>query len=59
MQTIGEKPGWIYDHKCHFQDKSLVVSGGKICSFKDGKEEHDDNATAFKLDLLTMSRTRR
>lgn len=54
----GEKPGWIYRHKCRFRDKSLVVSGGKIFSFKDGKEEHDDNAAAFKLDLLTMSWTR-
>ena len=58
VQTIGEKPGWIYEHKCRFQDKSLIVSGGKICRFKDGKEEHDDNATTFKLDLLTMSWTR-
>ena len=57
VQTIGEKPGWIYEHKCRFQDKSLIVSGGKICRFKDGKEEHDDNATTFKLDLLTMSWT--
>ena len=58
MQTIGEKPGWIYDHKCHFQDKSLVVSGGKICSFKDSKEEHDDNEDVFKQVLATMSWTR-
>jgi hypothetical protein len=57
VHTTGEKLGWIYRHKCRFRDKSLVVSGGKICSFKDGKEEHDDNAAAFKLDLLTMSWT--
>jgi hypothetical protein len=57
-QTTGENPGWIYKHKCHFREETLVVSGGKICSLKDGKEKHDDNAAVFTLALATMSWTR-
>lgn len=58
VQTTGENLGWIYKHKCHIREETLVVSGGKICSLKDGKEEHDDNAAAFALDVATMSWTR-
>jgi hypothetical protein len=58
VQTTGEKPGWIYKHKCHFRKEALVVSGGKICRLNDGKEEHDGNAAVFTLALATMSWTR-
>ena len=58
VQTTGENPGWIYKHKCNFLEETLVVSGGKICSLKDGEEEHDDNTAVYTLALATMSWTR-
>ena len=51
MKTKGDNPGWIYEHKCRFDDEKLVVSSGKICSITEGNEMHDDNKDVFTLDL--------
>ena len=59
VQTSGENPGWIYEHKCQFEnDGVFVVSGGKICNMRDGEEHHDENTDTFCLDLVSMKWTR-
>ena len=57
--SVGENPGWIYDHRARLVDPSvLVVSGGKICSENDGEEQHVENENEFHLDLAKMIWTR-
>ena len=59
VQTSGENPGWIYEHKCRFdQTGCLIVTGGKICRILNDEEHHDDNSDKFGLDLVSMKWTR-
>jgi ankyrin repeat protein len=59
VKTSGEKPGWISDHKAsHLGDGKIHISGGKICTRVNGKEQYSDNPGEFVLDLSTLRWTR-
>jgi len=52
LDTSGEGPGWIYDHRAlQVGSREIRVSGGKIVT-RDGTEEaHTENADVFVLDV--------
>jgi len=59
VQSNGDNPGWIYEHKAHLIDPGvLVVSGGKICKEIDGEEQEVENKDHFSLNLSDMTWTR-
>lgn len=52
LQTIGECPGWIYQHRAVASATAEIrVSGGKILSLQDDHEAQSDNAKVFFLDV--------
>jgi hypothetical protein len=54
LETGGEKPGWIYEHRAQALNRSeIAVWGGKIGQA--GQAEDIANAQTFVLDLRTMS----
>jgi len=56
VQTSGDNPGWVYEHKARLTEPGiLVVSGGKICREADSEEHHVENTGRFCLNLLEMS----
>lgn len=55
VETSGDNPGWIFNHKAQLTDDTTVrLSGGTICVEQDGDEEHVDNTEVFQLSLSTM-----
>ncbi len=51
--TSGDAPGWIYKHRaCLRGDHEIVVTGGTILSFLDGKEQSETNQGTFVLDMI-------
>jgi ankyrin repeat protein len=58
VETSGDHPGWIYQHRCRlFDEARLLVSGGKICRKKKGKEVHEENTSEYELDLRSREWT--
>ena len=56
IQSSGNNPGWIYDHKARLVEPGvLLVLGGKICTEIDGEEQHIENKDQFSLDLSHMA----
>ena len=59
VETFGDNPGWIFEHKAWFDgSSSLVISEGKIAQEVDGKEQHVENRERFRLELTGMRWTR-
>lgn len=55
VATNGEKPGWINSHRAMCQDGlHIVVTGGKLNTMVDGKEDYIDNPASYVLDLANM-----
>ena len=58
VETRGDNPGWIFNHKAFFDDSTgIVVSSGSICQEIDGEEQHIENEGQFRLDLSDMKWT--
>jgi ankyrin repeat protein len=56
VNTSGEMPGWIYDHRASLVAGSRIhVTGGKVCSLVDGEERHIANSNEYVLDLRNMT----
>jgi ankyrin repeat protein len=55
IQTSGNNPGWISDHKATLRnDREIHIRGGKICLTNDGKEDYIDNPSEYVLNLHTF-----
>jgi hypothetical protein len=53
--THGDNPGWIYTHRAKLiQPSTIQITGGEVCQWIDGKEEHVANRHAFQLDLREL-----
>jgi ankyrin repeat protein len=55
VESSGEAPGWIHDHKCILKGQELVVTGGKIAVEIEGEEQHIENNKEFRLNLSSMT----
>ncbi len=56
VNTSGEMPGWIYEHRARMLAGSRIqVTGGKVCSLVDGEEQHIANHNEYILDLRSMT----
>jgi ankyrin repeat protein len=52
LDTGGEAPGWIYEHRAvPVGGSEIRVSGGKIAGVNGAGEVHTDNAATFILDV--------
>lgn len=52
IDTDGENPGWIYDHRASLDsDGNIRISGGKVCEITDNQEQIRTNERTFILDL--------
>lgn len=60
LESRGEMPGWINSHKARYSvdENAIIIGGGNICFWRDGKEFNSDNNESFKLDLPTLTWTR-
>ena len=59
VQSTGDNPGWIYQHKARLIEPGvLVIVGGKVCKENDGEVQHVENRDRFCLDLSEMIWTR-
>ena len=58
VETHGESPGWISDHKAKLVGNALEVTGGKVCRSVDGEETYEDNRDRYllRLDSMTWSK---
>jgi ankyrin repeat protein len=55
VETSGDNPGWIFEHKASFDgSRNVVVSEGTIAQEVDGEEQHVENKEQFCLDLTEM-----
>ncbi len=56
LHTTGEMPGWIYGHRASLSAGTRIhVTGGTLCTLKDGEEQHISNQKEFFLDLESMT----
>jgi len=56
IETSGEYPGWILEHRASLEDGGkLVISGGKIL---DEQDKSNPNLNRFELDLWTRKWTK-
>jgi hypothetical protein len=55
LDTSGEAPGWIYEHRAVRAGPSEIrVSDGKIVTRNSAEEAHTENADAFVLDVARL-----
>jgi len=55
LETRGDDPGWINDHRARFEAPSSIhVSGGKL----DTEQDYIDNAQSFVFDVRTCAWSR-
>ena len=56
LQTSGQNPGWIYEHRAiQTASHEIQITGGKIALSRDGVEHHSDNADTFTLNIENLS----
>ena len=56
IKTTGAPPGWISRHQARYQAPSqIIISGGKLDDFRDGKAEYVDYSGVCRLDLTTFT----
>lgn len=60
VETTGENPGWIYDHKAELLAKKncIKLEKGKILELEADKEVSRDNTDVYYLNLLTWEWSR-
>jgi hypothetical protein len=52
LATIGEAPGWLYGHRATLAGpREIRITGGKVATLADGREEHTENRGVFVLDV--------
>lgn len=52
IDASGEAPGWIYRHRATLKSEyEILISGGKIVTFENERENHIDNQRTFVFDL--------
>lgn len=55
VDTGGDNPGWIYDHRASLLNGDQIrISGGKVCEQVEGQEQIRENEGEFVLDFETM-----
>lgn len=55
VQTSGESPGWIFEHRASAEPSlGIRVWGGTLATASEGVESHDANLGTFVLDLDTF-----
>jgi hypothetical protein len=55
LDTQGDNPGWIYNHRSAAQDANEIrVWSGTVVSMSDRGETHDENPGVFVLNLKTL-----
>lgn len=52
LQTTGDKPGWIYEHRAiRSGAHEIKITGGKVVTSDGGREVHSENVATFVLDI--------
>src|SRR5262249_37889512 len=52
LDTSGEAPGWIYEHRAvAVSPRGIRIWGGIVVNGSDSTESHEQNLDAFVLDL--------
>jgi ankyrin repeat protein len=55
VETRGESPGWIGNHRAKLVGNGIEVTGGKVCGLADREETYEDNHGKYVLDLGSMT----
>lgn len=59
VETLGDCPGWIYNHSAYHEGQSTIrIQGGEILEKPGEKESHRLNTLDFELDLETLKWTK-
>jgi hypothetical protein len=55
FKTIGENPGWIWEHKAELNvdNKTVTVKGGELYLGGNSKKDSKKNRSVYSLDLVT------
>ena len=53
VETTGEAPGWIHEHRARLVGNCIEVTGGEICNLVGAEEQFVENEERFVLDLGT------
>jgi hypothetical protein len=53
VETTGEAPGWIHEHRARLVGNCIEVTGGEICNQVGAEEQFVENEERFVLDLGT------
>ena len=55
IETSGEKPGWISEHKAYYQEQSQIyITGGKVFVRVEDRTNYVENDSDYILDLKNM-----
>ena len=55
LDTTGDKPGWIYEHRAiHAKAHKIEVREGAILTLADSHENHSPNTSVFVLDIVRL-----
>ncbi len=55
VQTSGEEPGWIHEHKAILGDnREIVIEGGKVCTRQGDNEVTEELSDRFALHLDSL-----
>ncbi|AFY33054.1 ankyrin repeat domain-containing protein [Calothrix sp. PCC 7507] len=60
LETTGDKPGWISEHKADYKElDKIYITGGKLCVLDHEKsEDYIDNSDDYVLDLINLTWSR-
>ncbi|WP_235526304.1 kelch repeat-containing protein [Nostoc piscinale] len=60
IETTGDKPGWISEHKAHYQEPAKIhITGGRLCVIRNEQiEDYIDNSVDYVLDLSDFTWSR-
>jgi len=58
VETFGESPGWISEHKAKLVGNAIEIFGGKVCGLANGAETLENNRGEYSLDLGSMTWSR-
>jgi len=54
ISTSGDNPGWISRHRAvQTSDHEIQITGGKISTLANGRENYTDNAASYILNIET------
>jgi len=56
IETIGNKPGWISNHKAYYREpQQIYITGGKLWVIDDETSDYLDNSVDYILDLSNLT----